>query len=238
MKFEEIIQKLGRRIKSEVRYQNNNGNSIAVDKKNIERIKIAFNCPLIGSASKSFEIELKNKIEGAIYIKIIASYENYTAEKEYGPLYLKEIPEYQADKKTYVHTCYDYIIKTMINYEPVEITYPCTIKDYFDALLEKLNIINNIESLPNGELILDRDIYQGIDYTYRDVIDDIAVANGVLFETVGTELKIANPMNTEEVTINDKMLFNRNIEIGTKVGPINYITLSRSGESDNIFIFI
>ena len=233
MTYNEIIKKPGKRIKKHVYYVVN-GTTTTVNDSNIDSVKFSLQSPIIGTSINGCELILKEKIEGAIYVQVEAKYGLSTQTKTYGPYYLKEEPTYQAEKKNYIHKTYDNMLKSMVDYEPVNVVYPCTILAFFQALISAVGYTTSISSLPNGTQQMTVDIFDSIGYTYRDVLDDIAVANGVLFYVDGNEIKIAT-RGGDAITIDDDVLKNQNIAFGEHYGPINTIVLSRSGESDNIY---
>ena len=233
MTFDEIIKKAGKRIKKHV-YYIENGVTTPVSDESVERIKFDLQTPLIGTSMQTAEIELKEQIDGEIYVEVEARYGSSIATRTYGPYNLKEEPTYDANKKRYIHKVGDNLIKSMVDYEAVNLTYPATIFTFFRAAVAKVGYTTNINSLPNGNQQMAIDIFENIGFTYRDVLDDIAVANGVLFYVDGNELKIAT-LGGNAITIDDDILKNQNIEFGQHFGPINTIVLSRSGESDNIY---
>lgn len=234
MTYDEIIQEAGKRVEKNV-YYIVNGQRTDVDIDNIENVKISFNSPLIGTLMQGAELTLKEPISGEIYIEIEARYQSYTATKTYGPYFLKKEPTYQADSKNYLHILYDAVIKSMVQYEELQIQYPCTLYNFFIGIINACGYTTNIASLPNGNIQITGDKYIGLNYTYRDVLEDIAIANGVLLYVDGIEIKIAQPSNQNEIVINDDILKNQNIEFGQHFGPINTIVLSRA-VSDNIEI--
>lgn len=234
MTYDEIIKKAGKRIRKHV-YYIQDGITTRVSDESVERIKFDLQTPLIGTSMQTAEIELKEKIDGEIYVEVEARYGSSTATKTYGAYHLKEEPTYEANKKTYIHKVGDNLIKSMVDYEPVNLTYPATIFSFFQAVVSKVGYTTTIASLPNGNLQMSTDIFANIGFTYRDVLDDIAVANGVLFYVEGNELKIAT-LGGDAITINDDILKNQNISFGQHYGPINTIVLSRSGESDNVYV--
>ena len=234
MTYDEIIQEAGKRVEKNV-YYIVNGQRTDVNIDNIENVKISFNSPLIGTLMQGAELTLKEPISGEIYIEIEARYQSYTATKTYGPYFLKKEPTYQADSKNYLHILYDAIIKSMVQYEELQIQYPCTLYNFFIGIVNVCGYTTNIASLPNGSIQITGDKYIGLNYTYRDVLEDIAIANGVLLYVDGNEIKIAQPSDQNEIVIDDDILKNQNIEFGQHFGPINTIVLSRA-VSDNIEI--
>lgn len=235
MTYNQIIQKAGKRITKHVYYFNDNNVRTNVLDEEVDRVKFTTSTPLVGTSIKGCEITLKSKISGRIYVDIEAKYGTDTATETFGPYYLKEEPTYDANKKTYLHKTYDKLLKSMVDYTALNIAYPCTIYQYFVALTTSLGYTNNIVSLPNGSIQMTSDVFDGIDFTYRDVLDDIAKANGVVFYMDGNEIKIGELDDNNSITINDDILKNQNIEFGEHFGPINVIVLSRSGDTDKIY---
>lgn len=237
MTYEEIIQQVGKQIEPKVYYYLNN-TKIEIDRDDFELAKPKFNAKLLGTVMRGLELELKVPLfNTAIYLDILATFGEHSATKTYGPYYFKEIPTYNADTKTYTHNLYDLLIKTMVDYKSIEINYPCTIYNFFKKLVETLGLTTKVSSLINGNLLMQSDIYTGIDFTYRDVLEDIAQANGILFYVEGKEIKIAELGNeNNKATINDDILKNSNIDFGKHFGPINTIVLSRSADSDSIYL--
>ena len=126
MTYNDIIQKAGKRIVKHVSYIANN-QTINVNDENVEKIRITENTPLVGTAMTECEITLKEKVDGVFNVEIEATYNNETKTATYGAYYLKEEPRYNANKKLYIHKTYDGMVKSMVSYVPISITYPCTI---------------------------------------------------------------------------------------------------------------
>ena len=235
MTYNEIIQKVGRKIAKRVYYYEDNVITY-IDINDIVSVKPSFATKLIGTVMLGIELELKTYLpDEEIYVEIEASYNGNKAIKKYGPYYLKEIPLYSADTKTYTHQLYDGILKSMIDYVPLAILYPCTIYEYFCKLVEDIGYANGVENLPNGHLLMDSDMYLDNNFTKRDVLEDIAEANGVLFYIDENTIKNVS-LGEEPAVINDDILKNTNIEFGEHFGPINSIVLTRSADSDSIYI--
>lgn len=233
MNWEQIIQKAGKQFIKKV-YQVIDNTRLYVDENSINKIKISMNCKLIGTAMEEVELELAETLEDRpVYIEIMAKYGSDEVTKEIGPYYIYE-ERYNADKRSYTYILYDELLTAMTKYEPIDIEYPCTIQDFHDALCNKIRINSDVDDMINGNLIMESDIYENIDFTYRDVLNDIYEANGIL---VGLENRILKKysLGTNEKVINDDILKNTNIDFGEHYGPINSIVLSRSAESDEIY---
>lgn len=235
MTYTEIMQKAGKKIKPNV-YYILNSTTTQVSQDDFVSSKPFFNAKLVGTIMSGMNLELNVQIPlgAAIYMTITATYGTNGASKTFGPFYLKEKATYNADTKTYTHEAYDYFIKTMVDYKTITLTYPTTVFAFFSQLVSELGLTTDITSLPNGTRTLNSDIYTGINYTFRDVLDDIGQATGTAFKMDNLIIKKAS-LGTTEITVDDDILKNQNIDFGQHFGPINSVILSRSGESDTIY---
>lgn len=234
MTYNQLMQKPGKRINPTFFYFQD-GKKIEILHDSIKESKPFFNASLIGTIMKGLKAELDVELPNvAIYFENTVRYGTNSATKTIGPYYLKEKPDFNADSKTYTHNLYDNFISTMVDYKPITITYPCTVLDFFKRLCVECGFTTNITSLPNGSRILDHDIYDGINFTYRDVFDDIGKATATLFKININNIEKCN-FGTSSVTINDNILKNQNIALGKHFGPINSVVLARAGDSDKIY---
>lgn len=236
MNYNELMQKAGKRINPSVYYYNAENEIIEIGYDDIIQAKPFFNASLVGTIMTGFSLEIKKSIpNSAIYFKNIVTYDGISAEKDYGPFYLKETPQYNADDKTYTCQLYDSFLPTMVEYKPIQIEYPCSVNNYFKQLCLECGFTTDIESLPNGDKMLDHDIYEEIDFTYRDVFNDIGQATATLFACNNKNIYKCVLGTEEDIVINDDILKNQNIEMGVHYGPINSIVLSRGGDADSIY---
>ena len=228
MTYNEIMQKAGKQIMPRVYYDNY---EITDD---IEAT-LFFNTSLTGTVMTGIELELKEELpkNTAIYFENNATYNNYSKTKTYGPYYLREV-SYNADSKTYSHNLYDEFLKTMVDYKTITISYPTTVYEFFLQLVAELGFTTDILSLPNGTRTLANDVYSDINYTYRDVLDDIGGATASLFKVENGKITRCE-LGTTTIKIDDDILKNQNIEMGEHFGPINSIVLARSADSDKIY---
>lgn len=234
MVYNELMQLPGKRINPKVFYYQKS-EKIEIFQDNIKLAKPFFNASLVGTVMRGLELELTLKLPNIpIYFENTVVFGTNSATKTIGPYFLKKEPEFNADNRTYTHKLYDNFITTMVDYEPVNIDYPCTVLNFFKALCEKCGFTTSITSLPNGTRILNYDIYTGINYTYRDVFDDIGQATATLFKININNIEKCS-LGTDVVTINDDILKNQNILMGEHFGPINSIILSRSADADYIY---
>ena len=183
--YNELMQKPGKRIAPEIYYFNGD-EKIILENDKIKSIKPNFKAKLIGTVMKGLEIETTQELPNiSIYFKNTVTYGKNSDSKIIGPYYLKEKPTYNADSKTYSHDLYDEFLNTMVDYKPIKITYPTTVIEFFKQLCIECGFTTDIVELPNGNRIIQSDIYEGIDYTYRDVYEDIGQATGTLFGVNG-----------------------------------------------------
>lgn len=112
--------------------------------------------------------------------------------------------------------------------------FPMTLDNYFSTFISKIGCTTDIVSLPNGSRIMTEDVYKGIGYTNRDVLDDLGQANAILFKNENNVIKKVAKGTTTKI-VNDDILKNQNISMGEHYGPINTIVLSRSADTDNVY---
>lgn len=117
---------------------------------------------------------------------------------DYGQFIVSEI-EKQEDTHSYRIVAFDKMIYAMQDYEPLEIQYPITNANFFEELVNVLGYDlpeDYEELLVNGDKLLTYDVFNDIGYTYRDVLDDIAEANGVNFLMNDNLIRVM-PINAE-----------------------------------------
>ncbi len=228
------MQKAGKRIEPKIFYFLEE-EKIEIGQDDVKQVKSFFNASVIGTIMKGMEVELTTELPFVpIYFENTVTYGNNSATKTIGPYFLKEKATFNADTKTYSHKIYDEFIKTMVDYKPITINYPTTINEFFKQLCVECNLVTEIDSLPNGDKIIDHDIYSDIGFTFRDVFTDIGQATATLFEIRDKKI-IKCEFGTNNIIINDDILKNQNISLGKHFGPINSIVLSRSADSDFIY---
>ena len=95
--------------------------------------------------------------------------------------YIVYSSEKQEDKDTYKLVCYDKLLYSMIPYLGVDGAFPMTLRQYLNAICTKLGLTfgSNTETFANYDREIPSDRYLGLEeYTYRDVLDEIAQATG------------------------------------------------------------
>lgn len=157
----------------------------------------------------------------------------------FGNYIVSEEPEYNADTLSYYHKCYDKMLYSMQEYEKLSITYSISIRDYLKKICSHLGLTfkNANDIFANYNKQIKTDLYDGYDYTFRDILDELAqaTASTICINENTDELEIRYLNNTQD-SINEDYLKDVNVEFGEMYGPINSIVLSRSGESDNVYL--
>lgn len=152
--------------------------------------------------------------------------------------------EKQEDLNSYKIVCYDKMLYSMKDYENMHITYPITIRNYLNAICNHLGLtfgssnVNfaNYNKEIQTELFLDAS-GNSLNYTFRDVLDQLAqvTASTICINETTDQLEVRYITNTND-TIDEEFFKNINVNFGEKFGPVNSIVLSRSAESDNVYL--
>ena len=231
--FKNQIKEMGRELQSIITY----GNTELINE--LYSIKYTYDGNILKSVMKGLEVECSILIpkDAIINYKLGLKIEDEYEYLDYGNYVVKDIEKLE-DTGHYKITCYDKILYSMKQYEPVDVQYPVTIREYITAICDDLNIdfANEEDTFANYNRSLLVDPYEGLEYTYRDILDELAQVTGsAICINKDDELEIRYINNTQD-TIDERYLKDVNVAFADKYGPVNSIVLSRSGESDNVFI--
>ena len=228
--FKNAVKELGRQLRAVITYGN-----ITLEEE-IYAVTPHFEGGILKSIMKQLDLELsvdiplETVLNCQIGILVGGSYEmlnfgNYVVYKS----------EKQEDTNTYKLTCYDKMLYSMKQNEELNITYPISIKNYLIAICNKLGLTLETTTFQNESRMIQEELYLGLDYTYRDILDEIAQATGsIICLNENDEVLVKYPTQTDD-TIDEEFLKDVNVDFGQMYGAINTIVLSRSGESDNIY---
>lgn len=186
--FKEEIKTLGKQQSVRITYTLNNEQIILTDE-DINSATPNYEASLLKSVMKSLELDSNISIPKDTEIKFeYGLLGNGTYEYlDYGNYIVAKEPEKQEDTLSYKITCYDKMLYSMKDYEHIDITYPCTIKQYLIALCNKIGLqfkdsdFANANRQITNELFMainEDGIYSSMGYTYRDVLDQIAETTG------------------------------------------------------------
>lgn len=217
-------------------------NNQIVDDDDLYSVKLWYNSDILKSAMKVLEfdynsnISLNTEVNYKYGIKINSEYEYV----DYGT-YLVFKSEYQEDTKLYHITCYDKMLLSMKNYDDVMknviITYPITIRNYINIIANAIGLdFKNInDNFSNYNKTIPRELYKGLGYTVRDVLDELSqVTASTICISNDDKIEVRYITETND-TIDETLFRDVNVTFGKKYGPVNSIVLSRSGESDNVY---
>lgn len=228
--FKNAEKELGRQLRAVITYGN-----VTLEEE-IYSITPHYNADLLKSVMKQLDLELsvdiplETVLNCRIGILVNGSYEMLN----YGN-YVVYKSEKQEDTSTYKLTCYDKMLYSMKQNEALGIEYPISIKNYLIAICNKLGLTLKTTTFQNESRMIQNELYLGLDYTYRDILDEIAQATGsIICLNENDEVLVKYPTQTDD-TIDEEFLKDVNVDFGQMYGAINTIVLSRSGESDNIY---
>lgn len=225
-----VIKTMGKQIDSIITY----GNTILHEE--LYAVTPMFEGNILKSIMKQLDVEssvdipLETIINYQLGIKVGNSYEYL----DYGN-YVVIKSEKQEDLDRYKITCYDKMVYSMKQNEELGIEYPISLKNYLIAVANKIGLQVENTQFANQDRMIPAELYVGLDYTYRDILDEIAQATGSnIIINENDKLEVKYFTDTED-TIDEEYLKDVNVNFGEKYGPVNTIVLSRSGGADNIY---
>lgn len=231
--YKNNICKGGRQLHTKITYDNNEllGNSLF-------NVVLNTNTDLLKSVMKQLDFNSREQVKKNTIINV----QNGVLvgdEYQYVDLgnYIVKESKYDVETKSYTHECYDMMLKTMIDYNLKNITYPITLREYIIAIANAcgLTFNNSQDKFANYNINITQDYFSVYNYTFRDVLDFIAeIIGGWFIINEDDELQIKYPTETNE-TFNGDFLKDKNIAFGKKYGPINKVVFSRGNGTDNIY---
>lgn len=195
-----------------------------------------FNGNILTTVMKSVNIEASAEIPKGKYVNVqggvfVDSAYEYI---DYGN-YVVYKAEYNADTLSWMMTCYDMMIESMVDFN-ITPTYPITVRNYLSAICTALDwtFASVADTFVNYDIEIPVDVHSGINYTYRDVLDEIAEITGsTLCINASDELEVRY-LTASGVTVDENYLSQVNVTVKDKCGPVNSVVFSRSAESDTI----
>ena len=210
--FKNQLTELGRELRGVITY-----NDVTLEEE-INAITPHYEADILKSVMKQLDLELSvdiplnTVINCQIGIKVNGDYEmlnfgNYVVYKS----------EKQEDTNTYKLTCYDKMLYSMKQNEDLGVDYPIKIKDYLIALGNKIGLSVANKTFYNQDLQIPSELYLGQEYTYRDILDEIAQATGsIIALNENDEIEVRYPTQTND-TIDEDYLKDINVDFRTKV---------------------
>ena len=231
--FKEQIKLIGKEIDSKITF-----GSTVLGKNDLNAVTPSYQGAILKSVMKQLDIDSNV----AIPIGTILKYEfglKVNGEYEYinyGNYVVYSI-ERQEDTNSYKIVCYDKLLYSMLDYVKLPITYPISIRDYINVISTALGLTfaNKSETFANYNKQIQADLYDGLGYTFRDILDELAqVTASTICLNENDELEIRYITETNDV-IDEEFLKDVNVNFGEKFGAVNTIVLSRSGDSDSVY---
>lgn len=231
--FKEQIKLIGKEIDSRITF-----GSTVLGKDDLNAVTPSYQGAILKSVMKQLDIDSNV----AIPIGTILKYEfglKVNGEYEYinyGNYVVYSI-EKQEDTNSYKIVCYDKLLFSMLDYVKLPITYPISIRDYINSISTVLGLkfANKNDTFANYDKQIQVDLYDGLGYTFRDVLDELAqVTASTICLNNNDELEIRYITETGD-TIDEEFLKDVNVNFGEKFGKVNTIVLSRSADSDSVY---
>ena len=234
--FKSSISTFGRELDSKITVL---GTELILEKEDLFSITPITNSTLLKTVMKEVDFESKKQIgigqeiNVKSGVKVNGEYEYI----DYGNYFVYK-SEYRAETDTYSHICYDKMLKTMIDYTPLDITYPINLREYITAIATKcgLEFADKNSTFANYNTSINEDHFSNGNYTFRDVLDYIAqLVGGWLCINDNDELEIRYPelaRNYDKVSgENVSFISNVEDEINTIIVDGKSTQATRSGKN-------
>ena len=231
--FKEQIKLMGKEIDSRITF-----GSTVLGKDDLNAVTPSYQGAILKSVMKQLDIDsnveipIGTNLKYEFGLKVNGEYEYIN----YGNYVVYSI-EKQEDTNSYKITCYDKLLYSMLDYVKLPITYPISIRDYINAISTVLGLkfANKSETFANYNKQIQADLYDGLGYTFRDILDELAqVTASTICLNNNDELEIRYITETGD-TIDEEFLKDVNVNFGEKFGKVNTIVLSRSADSDSVY---
>ena len=215
--FKEDIKTIGKQLDSKIIYELD-GVVQTLTSEQLNSITPTFQGAILKSVMKELDIDsnidipIGTEVNYQFGLKTEGDFEYIN----YGN-YIVYSSEKQEDYDSYKIVCYDKMLYSMKKNEDLGITYPKTIRDYMNALCNKLGLEfkNKDDEFANFDRQIGEELYAGQDYTYRDIFDQLAEVTAstiCLDENDKVEIRYINDL-TDLYTVNGKeVTFESNIE--------------------------
>lgn len=249
--FKDEIKKLGKQLDSVITYSIG-GNSVELGSDELNSITPHFEGAILKSIMKQLDIDSNVTIPIGTVINCqfgvrvrddaVQDYRDNYDYINFGNYVVYDV-EKQEDTNSYLITCYDKMLYSMVDYDDIGITYPITIRNYINAICGVLGLTfkNRNSTFANYNKQIPKELFlqddgKTLGYTFRDIFDQLAqvTASTICINETDDELEIRYINNTND-TINEEYLKDINVNFGEQTKAINTIVLSRSGGSDNVY---
>ena len=214
--FKEEIKLLGKQQDVRITYTIND-EQIVLGSEDINSATPNYKASLLKSVMKGLDLDSNTNIPLGTEIKfeygllVNGAYEYLN----YGN-YIVYSSEKQEDTLSYKIKCYDKLLYSMKDYEALDVTYPITIYEYLKKLCEKIGLTMKEANFANMSRQLPSDLFNGLGYTYRDVLDQIAeTTGGCICLTLDDKVEVRYINETAD-TIDEEYINDTNVNFGEK----------------------
>lgn len=229
--FKIDLKTYGRQFNIKLKVNNSDFNA-----DNLNYIKPSFTTPLFKTIMHQIELDSKvfmskgTKISGRIGVKVNEKNYKYIDLNNY---YVQSC-ERQEDTNSYRVLAYSKMKEAMVDYD-LSFEGKTTVRNYLIKICERLGW--NTDNIPatfiNSGKMIDPNLHTGINYSFRDTLDEIATITCSFLMFKGDNFYLLYLTETNE-TIDESYLDEDNVTIGEKYF-INSLVFSRAEESDNIY---
>lgn len=199
--------------------------------KNMDRARVKFLIP----HAKRENIENATTINIQLGVRT-SEFDNYEY-IDWGEFVVYDKEE-KIDTRSLKLHLYDHMIDSHIKYveNPLNLDYSTgdvTVLDLLRAICNKFGWTLRTFDFANANKIISEDKYATLtDFTYRDILDEIAAVAGGFIKIINKDLYVAYPTDTGEVIDENDL---EKLTIGKKIGAYNTMVLGRSPQEDNIY---
>lgn len=210
-------------------------NDVEIEKSKIYSIVKSFNTSILSTVMAKLTIETKVNIVVGSQVQLKVGVLNRESDVfeylDYG-YFTVHSSEYNAATYSYNLVCYDDMLKAMIDFD-LNLTYPISVKELINKICERLDWNFTETSFINYDTLIKQDVFSNINYTFRDVLDELAVVTCSTIQIKGNVLLLKKPTQSNE-TVKPSIIKSTNPTFVEKYGPINTLVFSRAAGSDSI----
>lgn len=181
--FKENISKLGREIDFKITYTIN-GTSFEIEADDLNSASLHYKGAILKSVMRQLDIDvninipLETTLNCQFGIKVNGIYEYINL----GSFIVYSVKKTE-DTNSFNYVCYDKMLYAMKDYENSDIIFPITVKDYLEAICEKVGLEYEGSSFANSDKTIANELFldtegRAMNYTFRDVLDEIAQVSG------------------------------------------------------------
>ena len=216
-RFKEEIGSNGRQLDSIITYQLN-GVTQTLTSEQLNGVTPTFQGAILKSVMKQLDVDsnVDIPIGTSINYKFGVLVDGTFEYLNFGN-YIVYSSEKQEDLESYKLICYDKLLFSMMDNQDLGVAYPISVRDYLKALCNKLGLQfkNENDNFVNYNRMIQKELYVGQEYTYRDILDELAqVTASTICLDENDKLELRYISNNAVDTINEEYLKDINVNFG------------------------